>query len=1040
MTTDWNAVSAFMAQVVAWPGVPTDPGYVNLHYSMVDKRNPGGKKIVTGWPTRDVGSFIQKAAWALSTNYIKDLWFCTSLQGQAGKNSKGNPKALRGAALAVSQKSLWIDMDVGPDPKKYATVQEALAAVLAFQHAVGLPKPSAIVFSGNGVHVYWISKVPLAPADWAQYASGLRSLLLANTVKCDSGLTTDIARILRVPGTLNHKTEPPKPVQLSPTPMVLYDFETQLSFLKQFAGPQALPILSKPASVFADGANLESFKRPPAFKLDGPDLNAGIDKQDDVLLPAAPIFKSCGFLRQAILNGGKDYDNTLWMYSVLCSTFMENGNAIAHAISKGHATYSEADTQALYDRKVAERHDRGIGYPSCATIQGAGCASCASCPLLSKGKSPLNIREKPVTATVTGTVTTPQTAPARALNLPISYDVNAEGIVCKVIEITTKEGEVLPPKMIPLFQCKLSNFWAQKHPDCLNYTVTVDKGFTHEASVPHEEMSRQGFRAYLANASCRTMIRTEGAPYLEDFYLSMLGKLRAEAAAQQAVPFGWYEVNGARKGFCYGGQVMEDDGTVRSCGIGDPIIKRQYTPAGSLQPWYDACATVTARKRPELTCIMLMSFAAPLIELAGKNSVMYSVWGDTAAGKSSAFTVGMAVWGHPILTKGTKSSTSNQITHLMKEVRNLPFYWDEITDDKYRERVADVMHETSDGAEKGRMLSGHKMQDRGMFKVPIMAAANDSYVEYLQTRNTNHAASIVRVLEWKVQKINGGPGYMNDADASAILAKLQSNYGQMGLKYSHFLAMNHMAIEQEVLAKCNAIQDAMGDGTENRFWYLGVAIMALAAKYAQQLGVDVDPVEIEKFMSGVYIANRSDRDDRGMVGGVSDNTEVALGRYLKERGAEGRMIWTNYMHNKPGKPPRPVIIYKQPEQTRNGGVEIRWAVENRQLIISDKDFGPWLKEKKVSRKQTYDALEKEYSALFNPKLSIGSGTTYAPTSREPCIIIPIRSPAHPLWDSLMLYTSPEAREAAEAAAPPEAETCLTPADNVIAFVNGAVRG
>src|SRR5215210_1613292 len=78
---------------------------------------------------------------------------------------------------------------------------------------------------------------------------------------------------------------------------------------------------------------------------------------------------------------------------------MENGNELAHEMSKDHPSYSKDDTQALYDRKLAERHDRGLGYPSCATIQSNGCGSCATCPLLAKGKSPLNIRPT-VTATV----------------------------------------------------------------------------------------------------------------------------------------------------------------------------------------------------------------------------------------------------------------------------------------------------------------------------------------------------------------------------------------------------------------------------------------------------------------------------------------------------------------------------------------------------------------------------------------------------------------------------------------------------------------
>ena len=56
-------------------------------------------------------------------------------------------------------------------------------------------------------------------------------MLLANNVKCDAGLTTDIARILRMPGTFNHKYDPPKPVELSPLPLKLYDFEKSLDVI-----------------------------------------------------------------------------------------------------------------------------------------------------------------------------------------------------------------------------------------------------------------------------------------------------------------------------------------------------------------------------------------------------------------------------------------------------------------------------------------------------------------------------------------------------------------------------------------------------------------------------------------------------------------------------------------------------------------------------------------------------------------------------------------------------------------------------------------
>jgi hypothetical protein len=400
--TDWDALQAFMTHVVPWPTSVQDPGYVNLHYSWIDRKDPTKLHKGGGWPFRTVETFIGRASWLNTTTQFKDAWFCLSLQSQVKPNAVNpqKPKAHRLAGNALAVKALWIDADVGTKKGEYATVEDALKALILFRERHGLPQYSALVASGGGLHAYWISKTALTVKEWAPYAEGLRALLLADGVVKDPGITTDVARILRVPGTFNHKTNPPKPVLLLNTPLVMYDFPAQLAVLPTMA-PATSTVQGVPApthSLFAEGVNPDRFKNGPAAvfaMLKGePDLHAGIDKHEDMLLDPRPIFKQCGFYKEALRTGGADYDNALWMYSVLGATFMENGNVFAHEISKGHASYSEVDTQTLYDRKLAERVDRGLGWPSCATISGAGCKSCATCPLLNKIKSPLNLANR----------------------------------------------------------------------------------------------------------------------------------------------------------------------------------------------------------------------------------------------------------------------------------------------------------------------------------------------------------------------------------------------------------------------------------------------------------------------------------------------------------------------------------------------------------------------------------------------------------------------------------------------------------------------
>jgi hypothetical protein len=410
--TDWNAVSAFMDAVVPWPG-EQDPGFVNLHHNVVvnGKLYKGG-----GRPFRYLDKFVERAAATNGWTNFKGTWFCMSLQRETkpDRNNPTTPKAHRLAANAISLKAIWIDVDVGPK-KKFKDLPSAVKAVLAFALKHKLPTPSAMVSSGNGLHVYWISKEALDPTTWNDYAQGLKALLIADSLVDDPGLTTDPARILRVPGTFNHKDPANlKPVELFKLPLTLYDFPTALALLPTLA--PAAPFRTQtttdaPASVFFDDAARIAFQgAKPAPVFAAANLTGSLHEE---LLPATPIFKQCGFLGHALETNGKDYANPLWHLSVLASTFMENGNGIAHAISSGHPEYDKNETQALYDRKVVERRARGIGYPSCQSIQGNGCKACATCPLFGKIKSPLNIRQV-VTATVNQAAGGPQAAPSAA--------------------------------------------------------------------------------------------------------------------------------------------------------------------------------------------------------------------------------------------------------------------------------------------------------------------------------------------------------------------------------------------------------------------------------------------------------------------------------------------------------------------------------------------------------------------------------------------------------------------------------------------------
>lgn len=94
---------------------------------------------------------------------------------------------------------LWADVD------SKALDGTKMAALLALGRSP--ITPSIVVDSGNGIHSYWLLRDPVP---FSMASEAMRGL--AATIGGDH--TYDAPRVLRLPGTRNHKSNPPKPVRL----------------------------------------------------------------------------------------------------------------------------------------------------------------------------------------------------------------------------------------------------------------------------------------------------------------------------------------------------------------------------------------------------------------------------------------------------------------------------------------------------------------------------------------------------------------------------------------------------------------------------------------------------------------------------------------------------------------------------------------------------------------------------------------------------------------------------------------------------------
>ena len=170
----------------------------------------GGDKVSTWFPAKRVDD-----AAAFAVRQQGDVYFGVCL---SPKDYGPRQRCPQKEALGVV--GLWVDIDVAGEghmkPNLPATFDEALDLACSLGVA-----PSAVIDSGHGLHAWWLFFEPWVFSDSAErdearavserLQAALRRNAEARGWTIDS--THDLARVLRVPGTVNHKGAP-VPVRL----------------------------------------------------------------------------------------------------------------------------------------------------------------------------------------------------------------------------------------------------------------------------------------------------------------------------------------------------------------------------------------------------------------------------------------------------------------------------------------------------------------------------------------------------------------------------------------------------------------------------------------------------------------------------------------------------------------------------------------------------------------------------------------------------------------------------------------------------------
>ena len=295
----------------------------------------------------------------------------------------------REAQYAETCACFFADFDVGTEARKYDFKADAIAALHCLEKEF-LPC-TVVVDSGGGYHGYWRLREPIPATHWLPIAERFKCALQAAGVRADPTVTADLARVLRVPGTVNRKTSTARPCFF-----VEHHAERQYTIveiaaaLQKYEAQHRVNCPSKSLLRTSAHATLSIPGTAPAARHGVPLLL--IDQQ----LPPAPtpedVEQACPAIQALAFDGGQSEE--AWSLGIVnTAAFTSDPDAAAQAWSANYPGYKAEEVA----EKLAIKLAADKAPTSCARMAALGpeCASaCNACGYQGKVTNPIHAGQK----------------------------------------------------------------------------------------------------------------------------------------------------------------------------------------------------------------------------------------------------------------------------------------------------------------------------------------------------------------------------------------------------------------------------------------------------------------------------------------------------------------------------------------------------------------------------------------------------------------------------------------------------------------------
>jgi hypothetical protein len=860
-----------------------------------------------------------------------DAYFALGTFEEAGSRKAPNVKQL---------KSFFLDIDCGPN-KDYATQAEALGALRMFCKELKLPRPT-LINSGRGIHVYWPLTTPVARETWVHVAEQFKRLCKSKGLRIDPAVPADAARVLRVPNTSNHKSNPPAPVVLVGEPGIPVDFDTFCSIIGDDATVMTPPRKYVPRQQDAmmqalSGSYISRFKTILIKTVEG---------------------TGCEQLKE-VINNQTNISEPLWRAGLSIAKFCVDGGKAIHKISSKHPEYTFESTE--------QKVDLIKGPYLCSRFDEYRGGVCHECPHWGKISSPI------------------------ALGREVQEAEESDNLVFEKplgVPAATPRAYVIPKYPHPFFRGKNGGvFKHSKNEDgedkdqliyfndlyVIRRIVDPEIG---ESVVMRLHLPRDGVREFTVPLTAvgtkdefRKLLASQGVAVLNvqelmEYTMKWVNELQFTSEADEACrQFGWKDES--HESFVVGNmEIFKDRVDISSPSSATVGLFPIFKTKGTLEKWKE---TMQFYNQPNMELHQFMfglSLGSVLMEFQPINAAAFHAWSKgSGLGKTTAMYAGASVWGDPDLLVMQERDTFNSKMNRAEVYKNIVCYMDEMTNTSPKD-LSDWAYQLPSGLQRNRMgPKGNVERVRGKpWKTLFGTTGNTSMLERIALYKALPQAEAQRVLECRVEPVK----FATKAETDVFSASIKDNYGHAGVIFVQYILNNLDAVNELTKAVQKRLDTESQLSAENRYWSALASRDIAALMVAKKAGlIDWKIAPIVQWIIKVMA------DAKAMVSEMNVSVESQLTDYMAEN-------YNNMLRIKSTDDSRTTAgmldHLVQPDGVPRGQLVARYEYDVKKLYLLVKPLKEWCGKQQINYAGFVDGLKTGGTKAIKTKARLGKGT------------------------------------------------------------------